>query len=310
MAEDAPDVSILIVTYRNPELTAECLESVFCETRDVTFEVLVHDNESDDGTPELIAERFPQVDLSRGRGNLGFARANNLLAERARGRYLLLLNPDTVVHDGAVQRLLAAALEHPEAVPLGGRTLRPDGSVDPSSCWGAPTVWSLLCFATGLTTARPGSPKFDPESLGGWDRDTWREVGIVTGCLALLPKSAWDGLGGFDETFWMYGEDADLSLRARRAGFSPAITPAATITHVVGASSRGRGPKTVLVLRSKATLLRKHWRPRLATLGLGLLHAGVALRAALEQIGRKPTDDRAWSHAWRERGTWAPGFQR
>jgi N-acetylglucosaminyl-diphospho-decaprenol L-rhamnosyltransferase len=305
---DRPEVSILIVAFRNPDLTLACLESIYAETSDVRFEVLVHDNESDDGTPDAIARSFPQVDLSRDQGNLGFARANNLLARRARGEYLLLLNPDTLVLDGAVQRLVRAARERPGRVPLGGRTLRPDGTVDPSSCWGLMTVWSLTCFALGLTSLAPRSRLLDPESLGRWERDSEREVGIVTGCLALVPRDTWRTLGGFDETFWLYGEDADLSMRARRAGFRPTITPEATITHVVGASSAARGDKVVLVLRSKATLIRKHWAPLRQPIGVGLLVAGVGLRAVMERAARRPPARRGWGHAWRARGEWTRGF--
>lgn len=302
-----PDVSILIVTYRNPELTAACLDSVFSETRDVTFEVLAHDNESGDGTPEMIAERFPRVDLSRDRGNLGFARANNLLARKARGDYLLLLNPDTVVLDGAVQRLVEEARRHPRAVPLGVRTLRPDGSLDPNSCWAEPTLWSMFCFATGLSTVAKGNGFFDPESIGGWARDSFRRVGIVSGCCALLPRDAWERLGGFDETYWLYGEDWDLSMRATARGFYPAVTPVATITHVLGASSV-RGDKTVLVLRSKVTLMRKHWSRLRAAVGVRLLVAGVFLRVLLELAARRPTEQRHWTFAMRHRKQWVGGF--
>ena len=306
---DAPDLSILIVTYRNPEMTAACLSSVFEQTRDLSFEVLVHDNASDDSTPQVIAERFPEVDLSQGEGNLGFARANNRLAERARGHWLVLLNPDTVVLDGALQRLVAAGEDAPSAVPLGGRTLRPDDSLDPSSCWGAPSRWSLFCFGAGLTTAFPKSRYLDPESLGRWERDTWREVGIVTGCLALVPSAVWRQLGGFDETFWMYGEDADLSMRARRLGYRPAITPRATITHHVGASSAATGPKTVLVLRAKVTLLTKHWSSTARWFGISMLLLGVGLRAGLELVLRRRDPAAPWTHAWRRRRAWMRGFE-
>ena len=96
----------------------------------------------------------------------------------------------------------------------GGRTLWPDGTVCPGSCWGKPSLWSLFCFSTLLSTVFKGSRVFDPESLGGWQRDTVREVDIVTGCLLLAPREVWDELGGFDERFFMYGEDGDLALRA------------------------------------------------------------------------------------------------
>ena len=304
------DVSILVVSYRNPELTRACLQSVFDETRDIAFELLVVDNASGDGTPEMVAREFPDVRLVALEENIGFGRANNLAAREAVGEYLLLLNPDTVVHDGAVQRLLAFARVNPEAGLYGGRTLAPDGTVDPSSCWGAPTPWSMACFGLGLSTAFPRSRLLDPESLGRWQRDSVREVGIVTGCLLLMRRDVWHELGGFDPMFFMFAEDADLSMRARRRGWRPTITPEATITHVKGGSSPLHGPKLVLLLRSKVSLMDKHWSPPARRFGVGMLLLGTALRglgsALLGRLGRPYADP--WHHAWTHRDAWRGGY--
>ena len=116
-----------------------------------------------------------------------------------------------------------------------------------------------------LSTAFKGSRLFDPEAIGGWKRDTVREVGIVTGCLLLAPRALWRELGGFDTRFFMYGEDADLGMRAWAQGLRPAITPDAVITHEIGVSSASRPDKLVLLFRGKATLLRKHWSPLAAS---------------------------------------------
>jgi GT2 family glycosyltransferase len=292
------DLSILVVAYRNPGLTRECLASVLAQTRAPEFEVIVVDNASGDGTPEMVEREFPQVRLIRAAENLGFARANNLAARAARGEQLLLLNPDTVVLDRALERLLAFGRAQGPGV-YGGRTVTPAGELDPRSCWGAPTLWSAFCFATGLSTAFRGSRRLDPESLGGWPRDSVRDVGVVTGCLLLAPRSLWEELGGFDERFWMYGEDSDLSLRARATGRPVRITPDATIVHVVGASSAS-GRKMAMILRARATLMRKHWRLAARTLGLGLLLAGVALRAL--------RGGSMWPVVWRARRAWLRGY--
>ena len=191
-ARVSPDVSILIVTYRCRDAARACLESLRGKG-DGAYEIVVLDNASGDGTVEMVRSEFPDVRLIASEENLGFALGCNRAAEEARGEYLLLLNPDTVVHEGAVANLLAFARAHPEHGLYGGRTLDPDGSVNPGSCWGAPTLWSLFCFATLLTSAFKRTRLFDPESLGGWKRDTVREVDIVTGCLLLAPRAA---LGG------------------------------------------------------------------------------------------------------------------
>lgn len=299
-----PDVSILVVTYRCRDEVLECLASIRASTRRVRYEVIVVDNASGDGTVEAVAAEFPEVRLVELAENVGFAAGVNRAAQDATGELLLLLNPDSVVHDGAVDTLAAFAREHPEHGLYGGRTLWPDGTVCPGSCWGRPTLWSLFCFATLLSTAFRGSRLFDPESLGGWQRDRVREVDIVTGCLLLVPRALWERLGGFDTRFFMYGEDADLSLRARRAGLRPVIVPEAVTTHEVGVSSASRADKLVLLYTGKATLVRKHWAPGKRELGLGLLWLGVGLRALLDRGGAGAS----WRPVWGERRSWLQGY--
>jgi N-acetylglucosaminyl-diphospho-decaprenol L-rhamnosyltransferase len=305
------DLSVLIVTHGNPGLTRACLESVFAETRVCAFEVIVVDNASGDETPEMIAREFPAVRLIRSEHNVGFARANNQAARLATGEYLVLLNPDTIVLDRALERLLDFARRQPAPGLYGGRTLRPDGRLDPRSCWGAQTPWSAFCFATGLSTAFRRHRLFDPESLGRWNRDSVRAVGIVTGCLLLTARSTWEALGGFDERFFMYGEDSDLSLRARRDGYLVRISPAATIVHVVGASSATSAAKMSMVMKSRATIMRKHWRPLSRLFGLACLLCGVWLRAAgsrgLSLLGVRSARS-FWEGVWRTRSDWLRGY--
>jgi N-acetylglucosaminyl-diphospho-decaprenol L-rhamnosyltransferase len=301
----AVDVSVLVVSYETRELTLQCLESLLASTVALRLQVVVVDNASRDGSAAAVAAQFPAVELVALDENVGFARAVNLAAGRAEGRHVLLLNPDTVVPAGTVDALVAFAEAHPEHGIVGGRTLRADGSLDPSSCWGAPTPWSLLCFAVGASTLFRGSRVFDPESLGPWPRDSVRTVDVVTGCLLLVGRDLWRRLDGFDPRYFMYGEDVDLCLRARRLGFWPAITPEATITHLVGASSATSGEKRQLVLTGKATLLHKHWGPVGGPVGVGLLVAGVGLRAAVAAVRGRPDQ---WSHTWRRRRAWARGY--
>ena len=272
--------------------------------------MVVVDNASGDGTAEMIRDEFPAVRLVALERNLGFAGGVNLAAESAEGEHVLLLNPDTVVHEGAVANLVAFARANPQHGLYGGRTLWPDGRVCAGSCWGQPSLWSLFCFATMLSSVFKGSRLFDPESLGGWERDSVREVGIVTGCLLLAPRAVWRRLGGFDERFFMYGEDADLSLRAWRAGHRPAITPDSVITHEVGVSSESRPDKLILLMRGKATLLRKHWSPLRRRLGIGFLLAGVAVRglAPTALRGRHGGQPSAWREVWRRRRDWVDGY--
>jgi len=301
---DAPEVSVLVVAYASADWLDRCLRSL-AEDTEVRHrrEVLVLDNASP-GDDRSVMRRY-EVRAFTSPVNLGFGRGVNRLAAEARGRHLLLLNPDTEVRPGAVDALVDFLQAGPERVMVGGRTLTPEGELLPSSCWGTPTPWSLTCFGLGLSTAFARHPRFDPESLGSWPRDSIREVGVVTGCLALLHRDTWRRLGGFDERFYMYSEDTDLSLRAARLG-RLAITPAAEAVHAVGASSRPV-ERAVLLHRGKTTLVRTHWSGWRRAWMLAMIRLGVALRALLERV----TTDRAgapWLATWRRRHEWVRGW--
>ncbi|MGH3024507.1 MAG: glycosyltransferase family 2 protein [Gaiellaceae bacterium] len=302
------DVSVVVVSYRCRDATRECLASLYESAGEVSLEAVVVDNDSGDGTEEMVREEFPQARLFALEENIGFARAVNLAAENARGEYVLLLNPDTVVHPGMADEFVSFARSLPEPAICGGRTLRPDGRLDPGSCWGAPSLWSLFCFATMLSTAFKGSRVFDPESLGGWKRDTVRDVDIVTGCLLLVPRDLWLELGGFDPRFFVYGEDADLALRAAKAGVRRVITPHAVVTHEVGVSSATRPDKLLLLFRGKVALLRKHWGPVRGRIGIRLLEAGVGLRTLEALRPRRGGEGSAWPAVWKARGEWLQGY--
>jgi len=294
-------VSVLIVAYRTRKLIGACLESLYSETSD-RVEVVVVDNGSNDGTAELIMSEFPQVRLLSLSENIGFARAINLAADNALGQVLVLLNPDTIVHDNAIVRLAQFANEHPGAGIVGGRTLTPDGTLDPRSCWGIPTTWSSLCFATGLSTMLRGSRLFNPEGLGRWARDSCRGVGMVSGCLLAVRRSVWEELGGFDPAFFMYGEDLDLSIRATRLGYRPMITPDAVVTHLVGGSTTVPTDRMLLILKGRATVARKHG-PRA---GVFLLAMGVGVRALIARLAHR--SDVVWPELWTRRWEWLEGY--
>lgn len=308
---DAADVAILIVSYNTKRHIESCLRSVFERRAAVRQQVIVVDNASADDSIAMIRETFPEVDVVGSSENLGFARAVNLAARRANAEFLLLLNPDTVILDNAVDTIVEFARSNPGLGLYGGRAVRFDGSLEPSSCWALPTLWSLAMFATGLSTLAKGNRWLDPESMGNWQRDTVREVGMVTGCFLLVPSSVWRELGGFDARYFMYGEDADLATRARVAGYRPTICPDAVIVHEVGKASATKGAKLLLSCTGSATLLRTHWRGPRRAVGLRLFVAGVGLRAMAARLAgvlRKGNRGNAWPEVWKERRRWIAGY--
>lgn len=306
-----PELSIIVVNWNTRDLTLACLRSLYDQTRETPFEVLLVDNGSHDGSAAAIAAAFPQVRLFAETRNHGFAAANNLAALHAKGRYILLLNSDTEVLDGAVDRLMAFAWATPQARIWGGRTVFADGRLNPQSAWGRVTLWSTLCFALGLTKAFPDSPLFNPEGLGGWDRGSERAVDIVSGCFFLIEAGLWRDLGGFDPLFFMYGEEADLCARARRHGAAPRVTPDATIIHHGGASTTAIDMASY-VSGAKVELARRTMNPLAASLTRALLIGAVAVRAAaygllarLRPASRATADQ--WARVWARRAEWRDG---
>ena len=194
----APNLTVIIVSYNTRDLTLAALHTLYTTTKATVFRTVVFDNASTDSSAEAVAAAFPQVELIRSAENLGFARANNVVAEASCSDWLLLLNPDTECHAGAVDNLMAFARANPQAGIYGGRTVFPDGRLNIASCWNCITLWSVFCIATGLTAAFPRTALFDPEAMGGWQRDTVREVDIVVGCFLLIRRDLWTRLGGFD----------------------------------------------------------------------------------------------------------------
>lgn len=299
-------MSIVIVAYNAGDMVRRCLESLAGDATPRTpHEVIVLDNASNPPMRDVLDGYLEGVELVTMPSNAGFGRACNAGAERSRGRYVLLLNPDAEVMPGTVDELVRTADAEPRCGVLGGRIETPSGELDPSSCWGEATLWSTFCFATGLSTVLRGHRVFDPESLGGWQRDDVRDVPVVTGCLFLMPRDLWMTTGGFDPDYFMYGEDADLCRRVRRAGRRVWVTPDAVALHAKGASST-EGNKTVLLLKGKVTYARKHFSPPVSVVARGLLVAGVALRAAAYgALGKRHV---GWVAAWARRDEWRRGY--
>jgi len=308
------ELTVIIVSYNTRDLTLAALRTLYDTTRSARFHTVVFDNASADGSADAIAAAFPQVELIRSAENLGFARANNLAAAAAQTEWLLLLNPDTECHPGAVDALLAFGRQNPDGGIYGGRTLFRDGSLNIASCWGRITLWSTFCSAFGLTAAFPASRLFNPEALCGWGRDTVRRVDIIVGCFLLIRRDVWDRLGGFDLRYFMYGEDADLCIRAARLGFQPMITPDAVLMHIIGASSQTRPDKQLLLVKGRLTLIRDHWPAWQVPLGIALMWLRVGLRygasAVLALSGRSGARQRRdmWAKVWAQRADWLRGY--
>ena len=311
----SPSVSILVVSYNTCDMTLACLRSIYEQARSDAFEVIVVDNASTDGSPDRIESEFPNIRLIRSQDNLGFAKANNVAAEEARGEFVLLLNPDTVILDHAIDRLVEFAVDNPQAGIWGGRTVFEDGSLNPTSCWRFVSLWSIFSQTFGFTRFLKNSDLFNSEAYGGWQRDTVRQVDIITGCFLLITRDLWQGLGGFDERFYMYSEEADLCYRAHQMGASPLFTPSATIVHYGGASEAALSGKLIKLFSGKITFLYKHWSAPKRIVGVGLFKLltlarrfGFSLVASLTGRENHRVVAREWLRTWSARDEWTGGY--
>lgn len=312
------ELSVVIVTYRNMMDIIPCLQAVERAASPVAMEVIVVDNASGDGTAAAARAAAPGIRVIERAINDGFAGGCRVGAAAAVGQWLLFLNPDAVIASDAIGALLDCACRHAHAGIVGGRFVHADGSADPRSWWGRPSPWSALCFALGLTSLLHGSAIFDPESPRPWAADPQeaRAVPVVTGALMLVRRELWDSLGGFDPTFFMYGEDADFCLRAAAQGCRPMVTAKAVCVHEGGKSSTSIG-KLILLFTGKATLIRRHFPAGLRAVGIGLLLFGVAFRAMGSRLvssvsparqGRPTTRGEDWRALWTTRNQWRRGW--
>ena len=235
-------LSVIIVSYNVKHYLAQCLRSDLRATEGMEAEVFVVDNASEDGTVEYLRTLFPldahpQLCVVAGRENLGFGRANNLAVERSRGDYVLFLNPDTIVADHTLRECLSFAGAHPDLGALGVKMLCDNGAFAYESRRGLPSPWTAFCKMSGLGTLFPRSRTFGRYYMRYLDADEPARIDIVSGAFMLVPRAALDKVGLFDEQFFMYGEDVDLSYRLLRGGFRNYYLPV-PILHYKGESTR------------------------------------------------------------------------
>jgi hypothetical protein len=258
VADKPIDVSIIVVAWNVRELVRECLESTYAQTRGIDFEVIYVDNASKDGTVEMVRTQFPQVRIIENDENLGFIKANNQAIEVARGRYVLLLNSDTLVLDEAIQKTVAFADQNPDAAVVGCRVLNRDRSLQ-RACFMYPSLLNLVLAATYLYKVFPRSRFFGRERMSWWNFDDVRDVEVVCGCYALVRKAAIDEVGVMDETYFVYGDDPDWCYRFHEKGWRVVFTPGASIVHYGGQTTKQMSDDFLLQLMgTKLLFIRMH----------------------------------------------------
>ena len=257
-------LSIVIICWNDLRVIRDCLRSIYEGTHNIDFEVVVSDNASIDGSVEYIRKHYPSVRVVENGINLGFARGNNAGIRACHGEYVLILNPDTIIHDGALDELVAFADRHPEAGGFGCRVLNADGSYQVSARL-FPTVWRYWVSALYLKKLASVCPLFVYEEYPHWHGETERPIDWQSGCCVMFRADVLKTLGGFDEQFFYHFEEVDLCRRVWNAGFPILFTPTAVITHL-GGQSVSRFPVRFELEkhRSKYRYFYKHFGPKAA----------------------------------------------
>lgn len=305
----SPTVSIIIVSWNTREILRDCLRTVYEQTRNVPFEVIVVDNASMDGSADMVRTAFPQVLLLVNGANRGFAAANNQGLETAQGRYVLLLNSDTLVLDGAIDKMVSFAEAHPEAAVTACRVLNADRTWQ-HTCFLYPSALNLLLSALYLNRLFPRSRFCGRERMTWWDGQETRAVDAVTGCFVLVRRAAIAQVGVLDESYFMYGEEMDWCYRFRQAGWQIVFTPTAQIVHLGGASSAQlKGPMCLQLRASLLLFLRKHRGMASYVAGCAFVSLFFLLRLPLWLATAAASGGRR-AEKWENVRTYAAGFWR
>jgi GT2 family glycosyltransferase len=231
--ESKMKLSIVVICWNDRSVIGNCLHSILDRTHSIQYEIIVTDNGSVDGSVQFIRDNFPSVRIVENGENLGFAKANNCAFQISAGELVLILNPDTIFQDRAIDELVNFADERPEAGAFGCRVLNADGSIQ-RCARPFPTIWRGWLWALGLRPLGNLSDMFISDIYPGWKGDTERPIDWQSGCCLMVRTHLLRRLGGFDERFSYHCQDVDLCHRIWDEGYSVLYTPKATITHLGG----------------------------------------------------------------------------
>ncbi|MCU7496372.1 MAG: glycosyltransferase [Ignavibacteria bacterium] len=254
------DLSIIIVNFNVKEFLQNLLSSIEKSSGNISKEIIVIDNASDDGSVEIIREKFPSVRLIASQKNLGFGRANNLGLEISKGKYILLINPDTIVQEDTFQKLIYFMEKTPEAGLVGCKVLNSDGTLQLACRRGFPGPWTSFTKVTGLSRLFPKSRLFAGYNLTYLDENQTYEVDAISGAFMMMKREVYEKIGGFDSQFFMYGEDLDLCYRVQKAGFKVFYVHDTQIIHYKGESTkRSSMDETKVFYEAMHLFVKKHF---------------------------------------------------
>lgn len=281
------DLSVIIVNYNVEYYLEQCLHSVRRAAEEVSTEVWVVDNNSVDGSVAMVREKFPEAKLIANKENIGFSKANNQAIRQATGRYILLLNPDTLVEEDTFARCVAFMDAQPDAGGLGVKMIDGHGRFLPESKRGLPTPAVAFCKIFGLSALFPRSRTFGRYHLGYLSSEETHRVDVLSGAFMLMRREALNKTGLLDEAFFMYGEDIDLSYRITQAGYHNYYFPETRIIHYKGESTKKSSVNYVFVFyQAMVIFARKHFTARRARIFAFFIYGAIYFRASIALLSR------------------------
>ncbi len=275
-------LSVIIVNYNVKEFLEQCLTSLKGALKDITHEIIVVDNASSDGSCRMVKKRFPEIILIENNNNLGFSRANNIALRQAKGEFISLLNPDTIVQEDTFTKLLEGFERFPEAGMMGGKVLNPDGSLQLSCRRSFPTPWNAFSKIIGLSRLFPTSRIFGKYNLTFLDHDEINEVDAISGSFMCVRAKVLENAGYLDEDFFMYGEDLEWCYQIKDSGWKIYYYPESSIVHYKGESSRKSEWNSLKLFYSAMEIFaEKHFRAYHSFTPFWFLKVAIWLNALL-----------------------------
>lgn len=280
------DLSICIVSFKARDLLQESLRSIYATIGKLSFEIIVVDNCSEDGTVEMLKSEFPTVQLIVNDENTGYTRPNNQAMRVSKGRYLVIINPDTLVKPGAFETLAAFLDSHPEAGIVGPKVLNRDGTLQKQCRRSEARPWDAFCYFSGLSRLYPHDKRFAGYLMTYLDEDLTHEAQAVSGSCMMIRREVIEQIGFLDEDFFAYQEDTDFCRRARLAGWKIYYNPAAQIVHFAGEGGSGVQPfRSIYVWhRSYYLYYRKHFAKDYFFLFNWVYYAGMLAKFGLALV--------------------------
>ncbi|MCZ0756858.1 glycosyltransferase family 2 protein [Anoxybacillus sp. J5B_2022] len=279
------DISIIIVNYNTPKLTVEAIESILKSKTKYSYEIIVVDNHSSDDSVRILKGKFPNIVVIENKQNVGFSKANNQAIKLSKGRYILLLNSDTIVKEDTIEKMIEFMDKSKKVGASGCEVVLPNGELDRACHRGFPTPEASFYYLVGLARLFPRSRRFNQYHLGYMNLNEPHPIDCLVGAFMMVRREVIEQVGLLDEEFFMYGEDIDWCYRIKQAGWEIYYCPFTSIIHYKGASSKKKPFKIVYEFHRAMFLFhKKHYARKYPFIVNYFVYMGITAKFMLSAI--------------------------